>query len=225
MSEVARYVKQSNVPTAVNLIKPEDRTVETILKMYNERIEDLDSHRADRLKEYCQFIKTAREKAGKDDWFNWMHQGIMTVANKSTVDQRNIAYLIGIYKRWLKSGFGAFYNEEEDKLKDFFTLTFGVDLSPAAEKLFSELVQDYGITYATIAVATSKAQVETDLSLKYVKQCREYLLQNCKKLGERSDRVNDEKDEKYNNGGYGSSFSPSAPLSTSVGSRTSRFEL
>lgn len=183
LSILKKYVNGERVPTTVNLIKQEERTLETINRMFAERIGELTSHVKDRLYEYANYIRVARDSIGRDDWFNWMHQGIMTVANKTTVDQRNIAYLIGIYKAWLSNGFGTYHGAEVMKLRDVFKQLYGVDPSSSALKVLDEMIQDYGLVYAVTALHSCPKETNLDMSAMYAEQCKSYLKENYVKIG------------------------------------------
>lgn len=183
--KLSTFINQGNrVPTTCSLIKEEDRSINTIIKMYSERIGPSSEHVDERLKEYAGYIKVAREAIDKNDWFYWMHLGIMTVANKTTVDQRSIAYLIGIYKAWLSNGFGTFYSAEIVKVKEMFKKLFNIEPSIGALKILDEMIQGYGLVFAVSALHQApKENDEIDLSLIKAEQCEKYLMNNYTKIG------------------------------------------
>lgn len=174
-------INKVQVPTVVSLIPDAERTNETLYRMFEERIAPMDDHVRTRLDEYFGYVKDARKSDG--DWFVWCHKGIMQVATKTAVGQRNIAYLIGVFKAWLTYGFGTYHSAELNKIKDLFQNTFGVEPSQACvDKLFS-IVQEYGIVHAVTAILSSATVKSDDVSLQFAAQCENFCRETYSKLG------------------------------------------
>ena len=164
--------KKDAVPTVVNLIPKSNQTEETLITMYSERIGELNEHIANRLREYMMYVQKARKDEG--DWFFWFHKAIMDVATKTTTEQRNIAYLIGVFKAWLNYGFGTYYNAEFYKAKELFTKRFGIEPSKACATKLNDLVQRFGLVYMVDSVLSCEPEKVTDPSMVIAIACEEY---------------------------------------------------
>jgi outer membrane biosynthesis protein TonB len=84
--------KFERVPFSIDLIPKHQRTLDTLMRMYSDCIEEMTPHASGRLEEYAMYIQKERPL----DWFEWMFQGIRQVATKVRTDQRSLAYLIGL---------------------------------------------------------------------------------------------------------------------------------
>lgn len=128
------------IASAPELVLEKDRNVNTILRLYAERVGPLNENIEFRLREYAQRMKEARP----EEWFEWMHRGIMTVATKTRVEQRTIAYLLGIYKAWLTYGFGNCRMNEVTKIKNKIAKENNIMFSADGLKALEELVTQHG---------------------------------------------------------------------------------
>lgn len=151
------------VPSTPNLVPESERTVETILQLYTERIGPMNENIAFRLREYADRIKIA----SPTDWFSWMHRAIMTTATKTKVEQRNIAYLIGIYKSWLTYGMGNCKMTEVTKLKSKIAKSYQVVFTEEAMHKLSEVVLTYGI-FDTVEVLNNMIGGGVDMAYEIV---------------------------------------------------------
>ena len=166
-----RTPKEDRVPTVAELIPVSKRTEMTLFKFFEERIASVDEHTQQRLSEYFIYIQQARSL--EDDWFYWAHAGIMNVASKTMSEQRNLAYLIGVYKNWLTYGFGTFMSSECQKIKEIFASRFNVEPSRECLSGINTMIQTYGVVETMEAILCSNAA--TDPSLACLKQCNEFI--------------------------------------------------
>lgn len=170
--------KKDLIPMRAHLIPESERSVETLIKIFGERVEDVDENIRERLTQYIGYIKAKRP----DDWFEWALRGIAQVATKVTKEQRSIAYLLGIYKSWLNYGFGTFRSAEQEKMYEIFKQRFGIEPSPAALEKLEQLVNDWGLVFTTAAVMNVSSPEIQDISLSIVNACEAYMERNYKPI-------------------------------------------
>lgn len=151
------------IPSTPELVPENDRTIETIYTLFEERVGPLSENIKYRLREYAERIKGI----SPDSWYLWMHRGIMTTATKTRVEQRNIAYLIGIYKSWLTYGVGNCKMTEVAKLKTKIARSYQVMFSEEAMKKLEEIVVTYGI-FDTVEVLNTMLGEGADLAFEIV---------------------------------------------------------
>ena len=168
----------ASVPSSPELVAPAERTLETIMSLYSERIGPTNENIIYRLAEYKERISSQRPS----DWFAWMHKGIMSVATKTRTEQRTIAYLLGIYKAWLTHGFGNCRASEMDKIRSFAEDRAHVRFSEAAMHKLDDLVTRFGIVsvMSSLAVPTSPAD---DPSLAFMERIESNLTENERERG------------------------------------------
>jgi len=157
------------VPLNFSLIPQDFHTIETLRKMCCERIAHLDESSQTRFDEYIGYVRKARP----EDWFFWSHKAIAQVASKVTVQQRTIGYLLGLYKNWLKYGFGTFHNSETNKVVNLFKQHFGMDPKDVTMIRLNRLISDFGIVYAVTAILNIDPK-SLDYTNYLVDKCFEY---------------------------------------------------
>ena len=162
----------TEVPSTPELVPVSERTIETIINLYMERIGPINDNITYRLNEYKERI--IANNTG--DWFTWMHKGIMSVATKTRTEQRSIAYLLGLYKAWLTHGFGNCRASEMDKIKSFAESVLSIKLSDAALHKLEDLVTKFGVVSTMAALATPMKPPE-DPSLVLMSQLENNLIE------------------------------------------------
>lgn len=166
------------IPMFPHLISKQNYTFETLLQIFDERIEPLSDNIRERLITYFTYIKKDRP----DDWFEWALKGISTTATKVTREQRGIAYLLGIYKNWLDKGFGLWDSQQFDQLKELFKQRFGIELSPTAASKLRWMITEYGLVHASAAVCmTQEPEINLDKSAIIAAACEDFAKQFLKK--------------------------------------------
>lgn len=162
------------LPMFAHMIPKPQQTNETLLRIFDERIEPMNDNIRERLLTYFGYIRNDRP----EDWFEWALKGIATTATKVTRDQRGIAYLLGIYKNWLDKGFGQWDSQQFQQLKDLFTQRFGIEPSPQAAQKLRWMITEYGLVHASAAVCmTQEPEINLDKSAIIAAACNDFAKQ------------------------------------------------
>jgi hypothetical protein len=171
-------MKKELVPLFPHLIPVEERTVDTIIRAFGERVEDVNESIQERIEQYMRYLQQARP----DDWFEWGLRGVSQVATKVTKEQRSIAYLIGIYKTWLTYGFGTYHSAEFAKVKELFKQRFGLEPSVEAAAKLNQLIGDWGMVFTVAALMNIQPPPIQDVSLIITNSCEQYMESNYKPI-------------------------------------------
>lgn len=158
------------IPLHFNLIKQDQYTVDTLLKMYQQRIGPITEDVELRLKDYFRHMAHV-----SDEWWKWAHEGMAICATKVTASQRGIGYLLGIYKSWLKWGFGSNFSAESQKLVETFEKRFGIEPSPDSMRKLHSIIASYGLVFTIEAIYSIDKPPQTDISLLIANDCEKYL--------------------------------------------------
>lgn len=90
------------------------------------------------LEEYYRIIMNRNLPA-----YQWIMEAIHVVSKKGD-EKRNVNYIIGMLRSWLKNGFGNIPSTEQDEITAFIQETIGCHLSGDARQVLQGLLGTYG---------------------------------------------------------------------------------
>lgn len=134
-----------------------DNPIEALYTLFMDKMESnrITSQEKEGIGEYYRIIESRGLPA-----YQWMVEAI-NVLGKKDRQKRNIRYLVGIIRGWLKFGFGHLPSQEERDVVDFFEDVIGQEASQEAIHMIKQAMGKYGVVKLTRAIA----KVETDKGL------------------------------------------------------------
>lgn len=133
-----------------------------IYQLFEDRIGVADENTKERLAQYYRDFEHRKQPA-----YERVAEAICITSTKVRVEQRSIAYAIGIMKKWLDYGYGNNVQEEHRKLMMYFEKTLNVKMSEAARTKMMALISTYGIVDIMATLFTLDVSA-ADISAFYV---------------------------------------------------------
>lgn len=140
--------------------RTDEESINILSTIFKERMDlvELTPDIKEGIKDYYLIIKHRNLPA-----FDWLLEAIY-ITSKKGAEKKNLSYVVGMIRQWLKYGFGHIPNSEEGEVLDFFDEVVGSQASHKAINLIENLLGRYGAIKVTRMIGKLNVE-EIDISL------------------------------------------------------------